>query len=153
MLLLSLGCGSAPVRTLPEQYQTVFIDVANNSTLEYGAEERLTQALVREFQRDGRLRQVSDWRLADLVLEVNITRYDLDTVTQDNDNRAAGRNLLLALEAEARSPQTGEWVMPKKEFTASGIFFLSNVPSGRREEDVYRRAAESVLSNLIEGWG
>jgi len=127
--------------------------VANNKTLEYGAEERLTQALVREFQRDGHLHQVSEWRTADLVLEVNITQYDLDPVTLDNDNRAAGRNLIVTVEAQARSPQTGEWLMEKKEFSSSGTFFLSNVPGGRREDDVYRRLAESVIATLIEGWG
>ena len=147
------GCGSAPVRTLPEEYKTVYIDVANNKTLEYGAEERLTQALVREFQRDGHLRQVSEWRQADLSLEVAITQYDLDPVTLDNDNRAAGRNLVVTVEAEARSPQSGEWVMPKREFSASGTFFLSNVPGGRREDDVYRKLAESIIATLIEGWG
>ncbi|MCA9410851.1 MAG: LptE family protein [Candidatus Omnitrophica bacterium] len=150
---LLIGCGSAPVRTLPAEYKTVFIDVANNKTLEYGAEERLTEALVREFQRDGHLRQVSEWRQADLILEVSITQYDLDTVTLDNDNRAAGRNLVVTVEAQARSPQTGVTVMPKKEFTSSGTFFLSNVPGGRREEDVYRKIAESLIATLIEGWG
>lgn len=153
VLTILSGCGSAPVRTLPPEYRTVFIDVANNKTLEYGAEERLTQALVREFQRDGHLHQVSEWRTADLVLEVNITQYDLDPVTLDNDNRAAGRNLIVTVEAQARSPQTGEWLMEKKEFSSSGTFFLSNVPGGRREDDVYRRLAESVIATLIEGWG
>jgi hypothetical protein len=33
------------------------------------------------------------------------------------------------------------------------VFFLSNVPSGRREDDVYRRIAEQVIGQLLEGWG
>lgn len=151
--LTFLGCGTAPVRTLPEQYETVFIRMAKNSTFEYGAEERLTESMVREFERDGRLRQTANWETADLVLELDITQYDLDPVTLDDDNRAAGRNLRVTVKAGARSPQTGEWVMPEQSFSDQGTFFLSNVPGGRREDDVYRRVAESIVSRLIEGWG
>jgi lipopolysaccharide assembly LptE-like protein len=147
------GCGTVPVRTLSPDYQTVFIEMADNSTLEYGAEERLTESLVREFQRDGHLKQVSEGQDADVVLDVNITGYDLDPVTLDNDNRAAGRNLEVSVTAAARSPKTGAWVMPEREFSDFGTFFLSNTPSGRREDDVYRRIAEKIISRMFEGWG
>jgi hypothetical protein len=154
LAILSLsGCGTVGVRTLPPAYQTVFIRVANNSTLEYGAEERLTESLVEEFQRDGRLQQVADWQDADLVLELNITRYNLRSVVLNNDNRTAGRNLEVTVNAGARDPRSGLWVMPEQAFSDTGVFFLSNVPSGRREDDVYRRVAESIISRLIEGWG
>lgn len=153
VVLTFSGCGTVGVRTLPPNYQAVFIRVANNSTLEYGAEERLTESLVEEFQRDGRLTQVSDWRDADLVLELNITRYNLRSVALNNDNRTAGRNLEVSVNAGARDPKSGLWVMPEQAFSDSGVFFLSNVPSGRREDDVYRRIAERIISQLIEGWG
>lgn len=151
--LATLGCGTAPVRTLPPHYETVFIPMAKNSTFEYGAEERLTESMVREFERDGRLRQTDDWETADLVLELEIKEYSLDPVTLDDDNRAAGRNLRVAVSAKARSPKTGEWVMPEQTFSDQGTFFLSNVPGGRREDDVYRRIADSIVSRLIEEWG
>ncbi len=148
-----IGCGTVGVRTLPPSYQTVFIRVANNSTLEYGAEERLTESLVEEFQRDGRLSQVADWREADLVLELNITKYRLRSVVLNNDNRTAGRNLEMTVNAGARDPKSGLWVMPEQDFSDSGVFFLSNTPSGKREDDVYRRVAERIIERLIEGWG
>jgi hypothetical protein len=141
------------VRTLPQNYETVFIHFANNSTLEYGAEERLTESIVQEFERDGRLRQVNNWEDADLVLELNITNYLLRSVALNNDNRTAGRNLDLTVMAGARDPQTGLWVMNEQAFSETGTFFLTNVPTGRREDDVYRRVAERVISRLIEGWG
>jgi hypothetical protein len=127
--------------------------MANNSTLEYGAEERLTESLVEEFQRDGRLHQAADWRDADLILELNITKYDLRSVALNSDNRTAGRNLELTVKAGARDHETGLWVMNEQEFHDTGVFFLSNVPSGRREDDVYRRVAERIISRLLEGWG
>ena len=153
LLSTLLGCGTVPVRTLSEEYETVFIQMANNSTLEYGAEERLTESLIREFQRNGRLRHVPVGQDADIVLNVNIIDYDLDPVTLDNDNRAAGRNLQVGVTASARSPKTGAWVMPETEFADQGVFFLSNTPSGRREDDVYRRIAERIISRMVEGWG
>lgn len=152
-LVVLLGCGTVGVRTLPPQYQTVFIRMSNNSTLEYGAEERLTDSLVEEFQRDGRMRQVNDWQDADLVLEVNITKYNLRSIALNNDNRTAGRDLQLTVSAGARDPHSGLWVMPEQIFSDSGVFFLSNTPSGRREDDVYRRIGERIISRLLEGWG
>jgi hypothetical protein len=121
--------------------------------LEYGAEERITEAFVREFERDGRLSQVNDWREADLVLELDIVRYNLRSVALNNDNRTVGRNLELTVNAGVRDPKSGLWVMPERAFSDSGVFFLSNTPNGRREDDVYRRVAERVISTLIEGWG
>jgi hypothetical protein len=43
--------------------------------------------------------------------------------------------------------------MPEQTFSDQGTFFLSNVPGGRREDDVYRRIADSIVSRLIEEWG
>lgn len=153
LVALWMGCGAVPVRTLPPAYQTIFIRVSNNSTLEYGAEERLTESLVQEFQRDGRLRQVSDWRDADLILETNITDYILRPITLDNDNRAAGYSLDLTVNAMARARETGVVVMPEQAIRDSGVFYLSNVPGSRREESVFSRIGERILSTLIEGWG
>jgi outer membrane lipopolysaccharide assembly protein LptE/RlpB len=149
---LLCGCGTASVRTLSPQYQTVFIEYANNSTLEYGVEERLTDSMVQEFQREGTLRQVPTPDAADLVLHLNVIEYDLDPVTYDNDDRAAGRNLTVAVQASARDRRTGVFVMPEQAFSSSGTFFLSNTPGVRKEDDVYRRIAEDIMSRLIEGW-
>ncbi|MCG3196183.1 MAG: hypothetical protein GHCLOJNM_00655 [bacterium] len=151
--MILAGCGAAGVRSLPPQYETVFIRMAKNSSLEYGAEERLTESMVEEFQRDGRLRQVDDWRNADLILELDIAEYLLQPVALNNDNRTAGKSLSLSVRAGARDPNTGLWVMPEQTFSDRGVFFLSNVPSGRREDDVHRRIAEQIISRLIEGWG
>jgi len=153
LLALVTGCGSLPVRTLSDEYETLFIRVANNSTLEYGAEERLTESLVQEFERDGRLRQIPNGQNADLVLEVNIVDYELAPVALDNDNRTAGRNLKVEVMAGARSPKTGAWAMPMQTFSNSGNFYLQNTPGPRREDDVYRRIAEGIISRLFEGWG
>lgn len=153
LFLLLAGCGTTSVRTLPSRYKTVFIPVANNSTLEYGAEERVTDILVREFQRDGRLQQVSNWQDADIILESNITRYDLIPVTLDNDNRRAGSRLDLTIKVTARDRQTGVFVMSEQEFSESGVFFLAGVPGERREEDIVRRVAKLIIAALLEGWG
>ena len=153
LLVLLVACGATVQRTLPESYETIFIKVADNSTLEYGAEERLTETLVKEFQRDGRLRQVPNWKTADLVLEVDIEVYDLDSVVLNNDNRTAGRDLQVEVSALAREPATGRFVMAEQKFRGSGNFFLSNVPGARREDDVNRRVAKQIIARLLEGWG
>jgi len=154
LLCLSvIGCGTFSVRTLPPQYETVFIKFINNGTLEYGAEERLTESLVSEFQRDGRLTQVADWQSADLVLEVTIDKYTLVPVVLDNDNRTTGRTVDVAITAEARDVSNGLFVMQPQQFKESGTFFLTNTPNGRREDDVNRRLGQKVISRLLEGWG
>jgi len=68
------GCGYTAASTLPQRYQTIHIPAARNSIKEYDLQAPLTNALIRKFTVDTRLRVV-DAERADLQLETDIKGY------------------------------------------------------------------------------
>ena len=152
MLLLGIsGClRTAPI-VLPDDPQTIAIPIVDNRTLEYGAEERVTDVLVQEFIRDGRL-QVVPREEADMVLDATLEQYHLRPLTFDENEQAVSYNLSTRLTVTLRDQRPGAVFTQREIFEEQGVFFLSNQPGLRREEQVYRRIAEAVISRFLEGW-
>jgi len=156
---LGLGIGAfvagCTVRTgqivLPDHPMSIAIPLAVNKTYEYGVEERVTDILVQEFIRDGRL-QVVPADKADLRLETVIDRYRLKTVSVNEQEQAVVFNLDTRLKVTLKDRRTGKVLFQDEPFEESGVFFLSNQPQSRREEQIYIRLAESIISQLLEGW-
>jgi hypothetical protein len=152
MGLLGSGCRvHTGEMILPDHPQTISVPIVKNKTFEYGAEERLTDILIQELIRDGRLRVVSEGR-ADLELQAVLTRYDLKKVSLDRDEQAVVFNLDTAVTATLKDLRSGEVLYQDRKFEESGVFFLSNQPQTRREEQIYVRLAEAMISQMLEGW-
>lgn len=188
------GCVRMGTIVLPYQPQTIHIPIAVNKTYEYGVEERVTDVLVQEFIRDGRLKVVESDQ-ADLLLQVTIDKYDLQTITVDDQEEAVVFRLdtrVLATLVDQRqemvsvyktrtaetgdseqrqkllslgSLETDSWTSNKAEqrevvvyyqpdmpFSQNGVFFLSNQPQTRREEQIFVLLAEDMISKLLENW-
>ncbi len=155
ILTIGLLGGGCRVHTgeiiLPDRPRTIAVPIVRNKTFEYGAEERLTDILIQELMRDGRLRVVSEGR-ADLELQVVLTRYDLKKVSLDRDEQAVVFNLDTAVTATLKDLRSGKVFDQDRKFEESGVFFLSNQPQTRREEQIYVRLAEAMISQMLEGW-
>jgi len=122
-----------------------------NRTLEYGAEETVTQAVVHEFQRDGRLRLESREQ-ADAVLLGTIVEYQLIPSGYDKEERVAVSRVSATVEVSVIDQSTEEPILDGERFSATGSFFLTADPGERRERDVFIRLADDIISRLIEGW-
>jgi hypothetical protein len=145
------GClHTAPV-VLPDNPQSISIPIAVNRTFEYGVEERITDVFVQEFYRDGRL-DVFSQEKADLLLMLTVTRYDLHPLSYDSGEQAVSFNLRTDIEVSLKDLRTGKMLAEKVPFSENGVYFLANEPGARREEQVYTRLAEAVISRLLEGW-
>ena len=114
-------------------------------------EERVTDVLVQEFIRDGRLRVVSTSQ-ADLQLDAKLLRYDLKTVSLDQTEEAVVFRLDTELDLTLKDLRTGQILVKDEHFKESGDFFLSNQPSAQREEQIYIRMAESIISRVLQHW-
>jgi hypothetical protein len=136
---------------LPDRPRTISVPIVENKTFEYGAEERLTDILIQELIRDGRLRVVSEGR-ADLELQAVLTRYDLKKVSLNRDEQAVVFNLDTAVTVTLKDLRSGKILDQDRPFEESGVFFLSNQPQTRREEQIYVRLAEAMISRMLEGW-
>lgn len=68
------SCGHIPIRTLPEHIKSIYIPIFTNQTFQYGLEEIVTNRVIEEFIKDGRL-DVVDKKLADTELKGTILSY------------------------------------------------------------------------------
>lgn len=141
----------APVRVLDADIRTVNIPMVANRTMEYGAEERVTDRLIQEFNLDGRLR-VSSLASADSILDATIVRYDISSIIRDDRGETIGSRVSVDLEIVLLEPGTGDVIVPLKRFQRAGVFFYETQPGLSRESDVLRQIAEDTISYVIEGW-
>lgn len=150
-LLWATGCVHTGSVALPDNPRTIAVPIVENRTLEYGAEERLTDMLVQEFLRDGRL-EVVPRRAADLRLEATLVRYQLRALSYNAEEQAIAFELETRLLATLTDQRSGEVLLQDEPFEEKGVFFLSNRPEARREEQIYRRLAEGVIGRLLDDW-
>jgi hypothetical protein len=82
---LAAGCGYSTSSTLDERYQAIHVAGFQNQSREYDLQAPLTNAVIRKFLNDGRLRVVGAGE-ADLIVTGTILGYDLKGVTFDRNN-------------------------------------------------------------------
>lgn len=127
--LVAQGCGYTVRSTLPESYQTICVPAARNSIKEYDLQAPLTNALIRKFTLDGRLRVV-DPEKADLQLETDIKGYSLDPITYDDEDRVAQFRVTVAAAARLIDARTGKQLWSEERVPGTTTFMVSRlVPS------------------------
>lgn len=67
-------CAHTPICTLPDHIKSIYIPIFTNQTFQYGLEEIITNIVIEEFIRDGRLKVV-DKKLADARLNASVISY------------------------------------------------------------------------------
>ena len=168
------GCGYTTASTLSQRYRTIHIPAARNSTREYDLQAPLTNALIRKFTVDTRLRVV-DGERADLRLETDIKGYSLAPLTYDDEDRVAQFRVAVVAAARLVDARTGTelWredaVQGKSSFMVNRLvpsvtprgntdFFASTVrsfPSGNEGEattEALGDLASQILYLTVERW-
>lgn len=86
-LILFSGCQTAVprFRTLPRNYQTIYIPMVENQTFEPAIEETATRLIQEEFMADGRLR-VTRREDADIVVQCRLKRFDRRVASREGDD-------------------------------------------------------------------
>jgi Lipopolysaccharide-assembly len=153
-LFIGLCCGGCllpETHILPERVRTVGIPMFRNRTMEYGVKERITDRVVREFINDGRLKVVRPGK-ADAVLECEILKYEISGRQYDDEDHAIGFLVDVELEAAMIDGHSGELLAERRVFRQAGIFFDSPQPLQQRQDDVFIRLGEAMISYYLEGW-
>lgn len=145
------GCVTLGERTLSESITSIYIPYVKNETMEPGIEEQVTDAINREFIKDGRLKVVAAVD-ADSALEGYISEYELAPVERNAAGRTISYNVNISVILTLRDMRTGETLMPPTTFSEQGIFFLSSLPGKKRHSEILARLGEDVISRVIEGW-
>jgi hypothetical protein len=82
---IAAGCGYTTHSSLDERFQTIHVTGFQNRSREYDLQAPLTNAVIRKFLNDGRLRVVGADE-ADLILTGTILDYDLNGIVFDSDD-------------------------------------------------------------------
>lgn len=124
VFLVVSGCGYKLVGqgSLPKHIKTIAIPIFANDTLEEGIEEVLTQAVIDEYVRGGKLRLVSESE-ADAILRGSIRSYRSDEVVTYNElNEVSSYKLTINVDVELED-RTNDTVIWKTENLAEDADF------------------------------
>ena len=140
------GCGYTTASTLSQRYRTVHIPAARNSIKEYDLQAPLTNALIRKFTVDGRLRVVDAGR-ADLRLETDIKAYSLDPLTYDDEDRVAQFRVAVVAAARLVDAGSGEELWREGGVRGTSLFM-----SGGRVPSVKPRGNADFFSSTVRSF-
>jgi hypothetical protein len=157
VLLLALpGCAhygfSASMRT---HITTIAVPILVNETLEYGAEQDVTDAIIQEFTRDGTLRVVGEGdadsilRGSVVVYEDRVFSYDAGGNPRDYKLRAVARLKYEDL-TESRAVWEGDvegWAVYTPGDAQSDI-----TTSDDARKAAFQKLAQDVLAKTVQGW-
>lgn len=120
------GCGYTFRSTLDDRYQTVHVVAFENSTGEYDLQAPLTNAVIRKFKNDGRLR-VRNTPNADIVVTGSIVDYDLRGLTFGEDDQPLQFLNEFEVFVQVRDARTGE-LLWSDAISSETVFLTEGAP-------------------------
>lgn len=109
LALIAPGCGYSVHSSLDEKHQTIHVSPFRNQSREYDLQASLTNAVIRKFVNDGRLKVVGRGS-ADLLLEGAILDYSLRGYTFDKDDEVTQFLTVVKAGVRLTDRRTGEVV-------------------------------------------
>lgn len=156
LALAASGCShysfSSAVKT---HISTVAVPVLENETLEYGAEQGVTDALITEFTEDNALRVVGE-EDADSILRGAVVLYERPVMSYDagGNPREYKVRVVARLSYEDLTKNEVVW-----EDEVEGWAVYSEVGEGgdlsteeEAREYAFEKLAQDVLSKTVQGW-
>lgn len=122
VLLVAAGCGYTTQSSLDAKYQTVFVSAFQDHSREYGLQAPLTNAVIRKFMADGRLRVVHQPE-ADLIIEGVVLDYRLRGLTYDIDDEATQFACFVTAGVRCTDGHTGEVLWQERRMTGETTFY------------------------------
>lgn len=101
------GCGYTTGSSLDERFQTVHVTGFQNRSREYDLQAPLTNAVIRKFLNDGRLRVVGADE-ADLIVSGTILNYDLNGIVFDADDEVTQFEGFVTASVRVADARTGD---------------------------------------------
>jgi TolB-like protein len=98
VIILS-GCAHTPIYTLPEHINSIYIPIFSNHTFQYGLEEVITDMVIEEFIKDGRL-DVVDKKSATAELKGDVTFYERVPFSYDREGNIAKYKVTIGVRFE-----------------------------------------------------
>ena len=152
-ILILAGCRYQLQPQLPAAASKIAIPTFDNQTFQYGLAEVLTNSVVEQFLRDGRLRVVEE-KEADFILRGKITQYLKETLSEVSMGLAEYR-VKMEISVALISTKDGKPLWEKKVEEAT-TYTPTEVGDVQTESDAIRETGRKIgedLVNLVtEGW-
>jgi hypothetical protein len=136
------GCAYTTKSSLDPAYRTICIQGFYDESREYGLQAPLTNALIRKFLNDGRLR-VTRCEDADLMLEGVIRNYQLKGLTYDEKDRVTQYLVVLTAGVRLTDRRTGTVLWEEPEFNGMSTYYAR---AAGQSSDAIRGNAEVFLT-------
>ena len=107
LLAFAGGCGYSMSSSLDEKYQTIHVVAFKNQSREFDLQAPLTNAVIRKFLNDGRLRVVGPTE-ADLVVDGAILDYRLRGLSFDRNDDVTQFEMLVVARVQVTDTRTGD---------------------------------------------
>lgn len=138
---VAAGCGYTHESSLDPQYQTIHVAAFYDQSREYDLQAPLTNAVIRKFITDSRLRVV-DTAEADLLLEGVITNYRLKGLTFDANDNASQYLLVISAGVRVTDQLSGKVLWEEQVMSGETSFFTQ---AAGQTADRLRGNAETFL--------
>ena len=144
------SCAHTPISNLPSLVHTVNVQMFKNETFQYGMEERLTNAIIKELIMDKRLRVVDTRETADAILSGSITNYTQNILATDRSGEVELYSLSLTASFGLKDARTNELIRQRKEVLATTTY----VPKRsriefEREQDARTRLLTDLADEIV----
>jgi outer membrane lipopolysaccharide assembly protein LptE/RlpB len=156
ILLFLNGCGYHLVgtgSTLPKHLKTLSIPVFTNSSTQPEIHRELTSSVINAFITDGRVR-VARKAPPDMVMNGNVTHYEVKTVSFNSNNFATGYIVVLGVNVEVIDRIQGKSYMKQSlstEWNYTAGTDIVDLEAARLAalDEAYRLLGNRLVSLLI----
>lgn len=138
------GCGYSMQSTLDPRYQTVHVAGFQNQSGEYDLQAPLTNAVIRKFLNDGRLRVVGPGE-ADLVVTGAVLDYNLSGLTFDRNDDVTQFQMFVVASVRVTDSRTGDVLWYDPGMVGETSFSTANTGSS---SDRLRGNAQAFLPTV-----
>jgi len=143
------GCAYTTHSSLDPSYRTIAVPAFRNDSHEYDLQAALTNAVIRKFVADGRLRVVpaseAHAKQADLVVEGVIRGYDLEGLTYDRNDEVTQFMCKVTVGVRVMDQHAGKILWEEPRLTNETLFYTrASGPSSDR----LRGNAETFLPSV-----
>ena len=159
LLLVGMGCGyrfaGEGFGPSPE-IQSIAIPTFTNGTYEAGIETIVTNSLLAELIRDGRIKVVSEGE-ADAIMQGTVTSYTTSSVAYDPSGVVLEYRAWISLDVAVRRGKKGAILWSKRGLTESDVYrvsseiLLTEADKDRAIEKISTELARRIRRMLFEG--
>lgn len=151
------GCERiAPIRTLPNWVQGVYVPMVKNTSYWPGIEEDLTRQVQESFLTDGRVSVVPK-NAADLIVQVEVTDWRRRTSGTTGDDVADRTEYTVTATVKLFQPMSDEPMATLPPIIARGAFntdarSIDYVPEPDRAHEVLGSLAWTIVQTTMTGF-